>query len=124
MHEINSAETTDKSAFDKNAFRAGFLKRLSNWKSKWTGPDTGPVQVEPSYDLMSAEQHEADQPELEAKQQLIQYCVRAIREASTAEQRVEIVNLIKRGQNENLLGEKYAYDLLADIFRATVEQLD
>lgn len=77
--------------------------------------------------MLSDEQREAERPEKEAREALVSYCAEAIREAAIAEHRAQIVDIIYQSLMQQFFGfvrDKFAGEVMVDIFKATLIELD
>ena len=125
MHELPKSEGKAGPLFNESVFRSGLEQKISQWKAKWVTLNTGPMHiVRPAYDLVSESQREANRPEIEAQQELVEYCTQALRNAGSGENRARIVGLIKLDLRRYLLQESIAYDVLTEIFQAVVSAPD
>ena len=109
----------------KDKFKNEFDALFNDWKSKWNTPLTGPLHIRKSVlEILPPESIEAQRPETEARNAIIEYASLAIKNAATPEERVDIVDSIKLSLDFNIDGgmKTIGYELMTDIFKNTVSK--
>ena len=112
--------TSEGLPLKQEAFKKEFDRLFAVWKSCWVSPGTGPMHVhEYTRDKLSPEQIEAEKPEEEARNALVEYSASVIQQAQ-GDERLEIIDCIVPIYWEKLNGFRDdAYALMVDIFKQT-----